>query len=36
MGVSKNKNHLQQPEKKNKINIKKIFFLFNPKTHQQM
>ena len=22
--------------KKNKINIKKIFFLFNPKTHQQM
>ena len=34
MGVSKNKNHLQQPEK-NKTCIKKIF-LFNPKTHQQM
>ena len=26
MGVSKNKNHLQQPEK-NKIYIKKIFFV---------
>ena len=30
MGVSKNKNHLQQPEK-NKIYIKKIFFFVQPK-----
>ena len=30
MGVSKNKNHLQQPEK-NKIYIKKNFFFVQPK-----